>query len=87
MCVSMRQRVRVRAYGMCMRDKVCVPAGRVCVPAPRLGAEAVIPVRVPAGGSQQSSISHCWARTSVSVWLCLLLLPLLLSPSALADRA
>ncbi|KAG7223494.1 hypothetical protein INR49_015487 [Caranx melampygus] len=36
------------------------------------------------GGSQQSSISHCWVRTSVSVsrsiWLCLLLLPLLLSP-------
>lgn len=38
-------------------------------PSPRLGAEAVIPVRLPAGGSQQSSISHYWVRTSVSVSL------------------
>lgn len=64
-----------------MRPRVCGPAGQL----------SVTPLRLPAGGSQQSSISHCWVWTPVSVsrptWLCLLLLPLLLSPSALADWA
>lgn len=47
-------------------QSVCHLWTAVC-PSPISSAEAVIPVCLPAGGSQQSSISHCWAQTSVSV--------------------
>jgi len=81
-CDGMRPRESECVSGMCMCDKVCLPA-------PGWGAEAVFPVRLPAGGSRQSSISHCWVQTKVSdsqsIRLCLLLPPLLLLQSALIE--
>lgn len=59
-------------------------------PGARPGGTPLIPVHVPAGSSQQRSSSQCPLTPSPPpqpVWLCLLLLPLLLVPSALAERA
>lgn len=62
-------RERVSTACVCVTIKSVCPCRTGVCPSPGLGAEAVIPVRLPAGGSQQSSISHCWGQTSVSVSL------------------
>lgn len=54
---------------MCLWHVCACPCWTGVCPSPRLGAEALIPVHLPAGSSQQSSSSHCLVRTSVSACL------------------